>query len=108
MFFEYPKNFRSKQVAPGWLVHFIIGEHMSLSRHSIDPKSVAAMHTHVNEQMGMILDGEFEMTIGNETRRLKRGDTYRVPPNVVHGGVTHERSTSILEAFSPPRDYDKL
>lgn len=108
MFFEYPKDFRAKEVAPGWLVHFVIGDFMSISRHTIKPNSVAPMHTHSNEQMGMMLDGEFKMTIGEETRLIKKGDTYRVPPNLVHGGVTGAKGASILEAFSPPRDYDKL
>ena len=108
MFYEFPKSYKSKEVAPGWLVHFVIGEHMSLSRHTIQPNSVAPMHTHPNEQMGMMLEGEFEMKIGDKTRLLKKGDIYRVPPNVIHGGVTKGKVASIIEAFSPPRDYTKL
>ena len=108
MFFEYPKDYKSKEVVPGWMVHFIVAEHMSMSRHTIKPNTVAPMHSHINEQMGMMLDGEFEMTIGNETRLLKKGDMYVVPPNAIHGGVTKDRVALIIEAFSPPRDYHKL
>ncbi len=108
MFFDYPKDYKAKEVVPGWMVHFLIGEHMSMSRHNIKPKTVAPMHSHVNEQMGMMLDGEFEMTIGDETKLLKKGDTYIVPPNVIHGGTTNAKAASIVEAFSPPRDYHKL
>jgi quercetin dioxygenase-like cupin family protein len=48
------------------------------------------------------------MNIGDKTRLLKKGDIYRVPPNVIHGGVTKGKVASIIEAFSPPRDYTKL
>jgi quercetin dioxygenase-like cupin family protein len=54
--------------------------------------------------MGIMLEGEFEMTIGGETRLLKKGDMYLVPANTTHGGVTHAEGALILDAFSPPRE----
>jgi quercetin dioxygenase-like cupin family protein len=54
--------------------------------------------------MGIILEGEFEMTIGDETRLLKKGDMYLVPSGTTHGGVTHAQPALILDAFSPPRE----
>jgi len=54
-----------------------------------------------------MLDGEFEMTIGDETRLLKKGDMYLVPANVTHGGFTHAEGALILDVFSPPREAYK-
>lgn len=54
--------------------------------------------------MAIILEGEFEMTIGGETRQLKKGDMYLVPPDVTHSGATHDKEALVLDVFSPPRE----
>lgn len=108
MFYNYPKDFQAKELLPGWMVHYIVGDNMSFTYHTIQPNTTAKMHTHPNEQLGIIIDGEFEMVIGDEKKVLKKGDMYRVPPNAVHGGYTHAKKALIFEAFSPPRDYAKI
>ena len=40
-------------------------------------------HSHLG-QWGTVLEGELELTIGDETRIYRRGDTYNIPPHVVH------------------------
>ena len=40
-------------------------------------------HSH-EEQWAVVLDGEIEITIGGETKVLRRGDTYFIPKGVVH------------------------
>ncbi|HCC12375.1 MAG TPA: cupin domain-containing protein, partial [Atlantibacter hermannii] len=42
--------------------------------------AVGAMHNHPHEQLTYVLSGEFEFTIGDETRRVTAGDTlYKEP-----------------------------
>jgi quercetin dioxygenase-like cupin family protein len=62
-------------------------------------------HNHMNDQLGYIIFGRMEFTIGDEVRMLQPGDSYAVP-----GGVTHSAralaDTLVIDAFSPPRaDY---
>lgn len=40
-------------------------------------------HQH-EAQWGVVLDGEFELTIDNKKRVLKKGDTYLIPENARH------------------------
>lgn len=107
MFLNFPRDFKAVEPAPGWLVYMVAGERLSISRMTIKPNSEAPAHTHPNEQMGIILEGEFELTIGKESRLLKKGDMYHIPSNVRHGGVTRAKEAQILDVFSPPREYQK-
>ena len=42
-------------------------------------------HSHA-AQWGVVLEGEFEIIIGNEKITYKKGDTYFVPENTLHAG----------------------
>ncbi len=108
MFYDFPQDFKVLEPAPGFLVHAVWGERIMFSHVALRPNSEAPLHSHPHEQMGIVLEGEFEMTIGGETRLLKKGDMYLVPSNSTHGGITHSEQALILDAFSPPReDYKK-
>jgi quercetin dioxygenase-like cupin family protein len=44
-------------------------------------------HTHPGIESGYVLEGGFELPIqGMETRMLKAGDAFQVPPNTPHAG----------------------
>lgn len=55
-------------------------------------------HKHA-AQWGIIVDGEFEITIGNQTRVYTKGDSYYIPENTVHVGyyVTDVLSFDIFD-----------
>lgn len=42
-------------------------------------------HTHAAE-WGIVIEGEFEITIGNEKTIYRKGDTFFVPENTPHSG----------------------
>lgn len=65
--------------------------------------SVGAPHSHPHEQVGYVAQGTFEATLGGETTTLTVGDTYYVPPNVVHG-VTALTDGILIDVFTPPRE----
>ena len=104
MFYNFPQDFKAFEPVPGFLVRVVSGERLMLSHVTLAPHSEAPLHRHSEEQMGIMLDGEFEMTIGDETRFLKKGDMYLVPANTIHGGITHNEHALVLDAFSPPRE----
>jgi len=62
-------------------------------------------HNHKNDQVGYIVFGQIEMTIGDEVRVCHPGDSYAIP-----GGITHSvralMDSVTIDIFSPPRvDY---
>lgn len=64
--------------------------------------AVGDMHSHPHTQMTYVLSGEFEFTIGNETKILKSGDIVYDEPNVLHG-CRCIKAGVLLDAFSPMR-----
>ncbi len=44
-------------------------------------------HSHC-AQWGVVLDGEIELTIGEETKLMKKGDSYFIPEGVLHSATT--------------------
>ncbi|MBB3322349.1 MULTISPECIES: cupin domain-containing protein [Atlantibacter] len=65
--------------------------------------AVGAMHNHPHEQLTYVLSGEFEFTIGDETRRVTAGDTLYKEPHIMHGCVCIKAGT-LLDTFTPIRE----
>ena len=62
-------------------------------------------HSHMNDQVGYVIFGRIEITIGDEVRICEPGDSYAVPGGVVHSARPLVDSLAI-DVFSPPRnDY---
>jgi len=68
-----------------------------------EPNSVAPMHQHPEEQIGTMLEGEYEFEMDGQARVIRPGDAYVVPPNVPHAARTGSKGCLALDIFSPPR-----
>ena len=68
-----------------------------------DQHGYSAPHSHPPEQIGYLLKGSFDVTIGDEQTVLKEGDSYYAQPGVVHGVVALEDG-ALLDVFTPQRD----
>ncbi|MDX1993141.1 MAG: cupin domain-containing protein [bacterium] len=67
--------------------------------------AVVEPHSHFNDQVGYVISGQIEMTIGGEKRLCRSGESYAIPGGIVHSAVAMEDSL-VIDAFSPPRnDY---
>ena len=64
---------------------------------------VGPIHQHVHSQTTYVESGEFAVTIGGETRVLRTGDAYYIPPNVPHGATALQAGV-LLDMFSPIRE----
>jgi quercetin dioxygenase-like cupin family protein len=94
------------QIHEGVRLHAVGGEQVLLCRVVYDPGTTVAWHSHEQtEQVMLILEGEVEMTIEDETRALSPGDVVVVNRGQRHtlhsaGGVT------FMEALAPvPLDH---
>lgn len=65
--------------------------------------AVGTMHSHPHSQLTYVLCGEFEFTIGNEKKIVKKGDTLYKVPNVKHGCVCLEKGV-LIDTFNPYRE----
>lgn len=64
---------------------------------------VGQMHKHYHSQVTYVESGEFEMTIGDEVRIIKGGDSYYIPPHIMHG-CTCLKDGVLIDVFSPHRE----
>ena len=108
MFYNFGhQGFKVHEPAPGFIVRAITGKKIMLCNVTLQPYSESPLHSHSSEEMAIIIEGEFDMKIGDKSQILKQGDIYHVPPNTIHGGVNGEHRTVMISAFSPPRkDYE--
>ena len=60
----------------------------------IEPIGEVAPHSH-GDQWGIVVEGEMDLTIGDETRRYRRGDSYFIPAGVVHSACFHTHFRAI-------------
>lgn len=91
------------EAAPGVRIRAVPGDRIMLSYVCFDPHSVAEVHTHDEEQMGIVLSGSCTFSLDGSERVLHKGDTYFAPPGVPHGAWTEDETCEILDVFSPPR-----
>jgi quercetin dioxygenase-like cupin family protein len=64
---------------------------------------VGDIHNHHHSQVTYVQGGEFEMTIGDDIRIIKGGDSYYIPPFVMHGCVC-KKDGKLIDVFSPHRE----
>ena len=92
------------EIVPGVRIRTLWGDKVMMSLIETDPHTDVPEHTHPHEQAGMVLEGEFDMTIGGERQTMKRGMSYVIPggvPHALHGGPGRGL---VLDIFSPPRE----
>ena len=97
-----------KQIFDGVKIRTVYGEKIMMSFVHFAPHSVVPSHSHPHEQMGMVLEGTFELVISGEGRQLEKGDTYLIPSGIVHSARSFDQPAIALDIFSPPREEYKL
>ncbi len=65
--------------------------------------AVGQLHEHYHSQVTYVESGEFEMTIGDVVKIIKSGDSYYIPPHVMHGCVCKKPGV-LIDVFSPARE----
>ncbi|GAB3639670.1 cupin domain-containing protein [Spirosoma arcticum] len=76
---------------------------LMLVKVAFETGGVGAAHHHVHTQMSYVESGSFAITIADETRTVRAGDAYYIPPNVWHGAVCEEAGV-LVDVFTPMRE----
>ncbi len=79
----------SVEFLPGLVFRPVVGERTMLNFVSFEPNTEAPMHVHEEEQIVLVIDGEFEFEIDGDIRTMHVGDVAVVPSWVPHGARTH-------------------
>ncbi|MDH3317418.1 MAG: cupin domain-containing protein [Gammaproteobacteria bacterium] len=79
------------------------GERVMLSVVRVEPNSTGTVHSHPEEQWGVLLEGRCTRIQNGEEVEATAGDFWYTPGGVSHGVRTGAASALILDIFSPPR-----
>ncbi len=91
-------------IFPGVEIRTSAGKGIMLSVVRLEPGSVVAEHSHPHEQMGYLLEGHLEFTVGGVTRLLGPGDMWRIPGWVLHSVRALDHPAVALDVFHPIRE----
>jgi quercetin dioxygenase-like cupin family protein len=78
-------------------------ESLMLVKADFQKGGIGPIHHHYHSQITHIESGVFDVTIGEETKTLKAGDSFYIPPNVPHGATAIEAGL-LIDVFSPMRE----
>ncbi len=92
------------RIFPGVDIFTAWGDKMMLSLVEMEPHAVVEEHSHPHEQVGLMLEGEADFTIGGQQMRVVAGQMWRIPGGVVHKVVALEWPVKALDVFHPPRE----
>jgi len=70
---------------------------------AFDKGGIGPMHQHYHSQVTYVVSGSFDVTIDGKTETLKTGDSFYIPPNVLHGAICTEAG-ELIDVFSPIRE----
>ena len=89
---------------PGVVLGVVSGETLSISEVALDEGAVVEEHSHPHEQLGYLISGRLDFTVGGVTRRLGPGDFWRIPGGVPHRVVAVGGPALAIDVFHPVRD----
>jgi quercetin dioxygenase-like cupin family protein len=90
--------------APGIQIQPVIGDSLMTCWITMEPGAVVAEHSHVNEQLGVVVEGSVTLSAAGETRELVAGDAYVMPSDLAHSAVAGADGVLLVETFVPVRE----
>ena len=78
-------------------------KNIMLLKVSFEAGAVGATHSHYHSQVTYVVSGEFRMSIGEEVKIIKGGDSYYIPSDLPHG-IECLKKGILIDVFSPARE----
>lgn len=88
---------------PGLGFRPVLGHNAMTNFVTFEPGATAPRHVHEEEQIVIVLDGEFTFDLDGDVRTMRKGDVAVVPSWVPHAAWTTDSHCVEVDVFSPPR-----
>ena len=92
------------QLGPGAVAHLLGSKRMTVSFIEQEPHCAFKVHSHDNEEIVVVFQGERDEILDGKRYRIREGDIIVVPSGSAHGSYTHESGCKVLEIFAPRRE----
>lgn len=93
-----------RELGRGLTARIFVGDQAMLSVVTIEPNAQGTVHSHPQEQWGVLLEGDGIRIQDGEEIAVSKGDFWRTPGGTPHGIRAGSKGALILDIFSPPRD----
>ena len=97
----------NRELAPGLATRIFVGDQAMLSVLKLEPNAKGQIHSHPEEQWGVLLEGSGTRLQGDEEFPVKAGDFWRTPGGIPHGFIAGDEGARVIDIFSPPREEYK-
>ncbi len=87
----------------GVTVQAVEGDRSTLAIVDLEPGATVQEHRHDNEQLGILVRGTMHFRVGDETRDLVPGDTWRITSDTPHEVTAGPDGALAVESFAPAR-----
>jgi len=91
------KALKLDEFRPGIRSKLESGSNLTMAFMEIAPNKEGAAHDHPSDQCGVVIEGEIEMSVGEEKKSLKPTETYFIPGGVKHNWKTMSSPAKILD-----------
>ena len=94
----------ARNLAEGIETRVFPGDQAMLSVVSFEPNSEGSIHSHPEEQWGVLLEGSGTRIQGGVDVAVGEGDFWRTPGGVEHGFRAGPDGAKVMDIFAPPRE----
>lgn len=91
------KTLKLEEFRPGIKSQIESGANLTMAFMEIAVGTKGAAHDHPFDQCGVVVEGEIEMSIGEEKKLIKAMETYFIPTGVSHNFKTIASSAKIVD-----------
>ena len=91
------KLLKLDEFRPGIMSKVESGKNLTMAVMEIAPNKEGSAHDHPFDQCGIVIEGEIEMSVGEEKKLLKPMETYFIPAGLKHNWKTNSSSVKILD-----------
>ena len=90
------------KIADGIELNAVTAETVTVAYARLAAGALLPNHSHHNEQVVNVVEGELELVVDGETHSLVPGKVMILPPNVEHSGRA-VKDTLVIDVFHPVR-----
>ncbi len=91
------KTMKLDEFQPGIRSKLESGSNLAMAFMEIAPNKEGVAHGHPFDQCGVVIEGEIEISIGEDEKLLRSMETYFIPAGVNHNWKTISSAAKILD-----------